>query len=381
MKILFHIHCLGKGGAERVLTILASCFAKEGNEIIIATEEYAIEEYQIPNEIKRVDVGVINTRMNPVSRYMAIRKRIRKLRNCIRTEEPDLVIAFERNCNYRALQAVKGVKIKGRNVPVIVSVRNDPKRNYTGRNLFFSRRNMLNAAAGCVFQTKGAQSFFPQELQERSIVIWNPINEKYLETQYCSSKELYFVNVGRMAPQKNQALLIRAFVHVHRMYPEYKLRIYGGDTGDGTSQQLAALVKECGLEHNVQFMGISDKLEEEVPRACGFVLSSDYEGMPNVVMEALAMGVPVISTDCPCGGPASLIEDGINGRLVPVGDEEALAEAMLELIADPERAQRLGIKAMEIRKKANIETIYGQWKTYIAHVLCIHKEKQDGRKE
>ncbi len=379
MKILFHIHSLGKGGAERVLTILAKSFSEDGNEVVIATEEYAAEEYEIPKQIRRVDVGVKNKRTDLVSRYFAIQKRIRRLRSCIRTEQPDLVIAFERSCNYRALQAAKGVRRNGRKLPVLVSVRNDPTKNYAGRNLFFRKRDMLNPAAGCVFQTEEAQHFFPEALQKKSVIILNPINEKYLHTEYCSEKEPYFVNVGRMAPQKNQALLIRAFASVHAKYPEYGLRIYGGDTGDGTAQMLQALVQELGLESAVTFMGISDQLEKELPRAYGFVLSSDYEGMPNVVMEALAMGIPVISTDCPCGGPQSLIEDGINGRLVPVGNEAALAEAMIGLVKMPEQAKMLGLRAMEIREKANIGTIYAQWKAYVEKIMSGCEETEDGK--
>ena len=116
-------------------------------------------------------------------------------------------------------------------------------------------------------------------------------------------------------------------------------------------------------------MGASDELEKKLEDASLFAFSSDWEGLPNALMEAMALGLPVVATDCPCGGPATLIRDGENGLLVPIKDAEAMAVGILRLIEDRELAERLGDNARLIGQEANTEAICRQWKAYIEE-LC-----------
>ncbi len=358
-KIFFHIHNLSRGGAERVVVNLAARFAGEGFDVRIATEEKAKVEYDVPEGVARLDVGI---RSNTASRLLNLMKRKKRLRECLKVERPELVIAFGRSANYRAVAAAKGI------CPVIVSVRNDPKVEYAGRlNGLFIRR-YLNHADGCVFQTKEARAFFSQTLQKKSDIILNPVHEKYINVPYREKRKPVIVNVGRIAAQKNQCLLIHAFAKLAAEFPEYRLLIYGADSGDGTNEKLIREIRESGFEKRIALMGNSDNLQEEIADASLFVLSSDYEGMPNALMEAMAMGIPCISTDCPCGGPAMLIHDGKDGLLVPAGDEIRMSEAMRSLLADPAYAGRLGRAARRIGERAGIETVYGQWKQYVDEV-------------
>ncbi len=370
-KLIFHIHNLSRGGAERVVVNLSGYFARDGYEVKIVTEETARTEYDLPDGVERIDAGVDTgsgarrhgEKTGVVRRFLNIRQRRARLRRVLKSEAPDLVIAFGKSANYRAVPAAKGI------CPVLVSVRNDPNKDYTGRPNALFNRKYLYKADGCVFQTKEAQAFFPAVLREKSRIILNPINEKYLHVDAPETRKKVIVNVGRIAVQKNQALLIRAFAKLGETLPGYELRIYGSDSGDGTKEQLDGLVREYRLENAVVFCGSSDSLEKEIPDCALFVLSSDYEGLPNALMEAMAMCMPVIATDCPCGGAAMVIKDGVNGCLVPTGDSDALASAMEKMLRDPEYAERLGTEAGKIGELANGERIYGQWKDYVEE-LC-----------
>lgn len=357
-KILFHLHCLRKGGAERVVVNLAEKFLEDGYRVVIAIEHKAPDDYRISERIRKVFVGL--EKEEEKGRAANFLNRILRLRRLILEESPDVVIAFAKAPNYRALLAVTGLRI-----PVIASVRNDPKVHYSGLEARIFNKLLLDRAAGCVFQTREAMEFFSDKLQKKSTVILNPIHQKYLETVPAAVRGKYLVNVGRMAEQKNQMLLIKAFEEILPSFPDFELRIYGGETDDGTREKLLGYVEEKGLEGKVRFMGISDSLDTQISDAAAFILSSDYEGMPNVLMEAMAMGIPVISTDCPCGGPAALIRQRENGILAPVGDVKGMAAAIREILSDKALADRLGRNAMEIRKTANIDRIYKEWKEYV----------------
>ena len=143
---------------------------------------------------------------------------------------------------------------------------------------------------------------------------------------------------GRLVDFKNQLMLIRAFVKVHEKHPDYDLKIYGGDSLDGTKELLEALIAERHAEGYVTLMGASDELEKVLNDAAVYAFSSDWEGLPNALLEAMALGLPIVATDCPCGGPRTVMQDGYNGLLVPIKDEDAMAAGNLPA----DRASRRG---------------------------------------
>ena len=173
-KVMFHINSLGKGGAERVVSLLANEFVKSGTEVVIATEWYSKEEYEVDSSVKRIHVGLSGKQENG-SRIAKQWYRIWNLRKAMLQEKADVVLSFCVKANYRAMMASVGSKI-----PVIVSVRNDPKIDYVGKVNSLMNKLFLNKAAGCVFQTQEAKEFFDEVLQKKSIIICNPVNEKYV---------------------------------------------------------------------------------------------------------------------------------------------------------------------------------------------------------
>ena len=358
-KIAFHLNCLEQGGAERVVTNLAHQFLKEGDEVLIATEGVGENEFQIDPGIRRVIVGPTEEDKKK-GRLYQIMRRVTRLREFAKREKPDVLIAFGRKANYRALMSTLGVK-----TPVIVSVRTDPVGHYDRLADKIQIPLLFWHAAGFVFQTQGQKEFFPKGAQRKSRIILNPINDKYIGVPRPERRTKTVVQSGRLVDFKNQLMLIRAFVKVHEKHPDYDLKIYGGDSFDGTKELLEALIEEKNAGSFVTLMGASDELEKVLNDAAVYAFSSDWEGLPNALLEAMALGLPIVATDCPCGGPRTVMQDGYNGLLVPIKDEDAMAAGICRLIENPDEAERMGENARKIAETANGQAIFEQWKDYI----------------
>ena len=366
-KIAFHLNSLQQGGAERVVSNLANRFAKEGYEVVIATEWYGTDEFALDQKVRRVHVGLTKEDENR-SRISKMLRRIWYLRRFMKKEKPDVVVAFTRGVLYRALAA--GI---GTGIPVVISVRTDPVGHYDKKADKLRIPLLFPHAAGCVFQTEGAKAFFAPYLQENSRIILNPLNPKYVGVPEPAVRTKDVVQSGRLVDFKNQPMLIRAFLKVHEKHPDYTLKIYGPDSKDGTKEILESIIHENHAEDFVKLMGGSNTLEKDLADAALYAFSSDWEGLPNALMEAMALGLPVVSTDCPCGGPKTLIEDGVNGLLVPIMDEKAMTDVILRLIEDRELAERLGREARKISERANEDAVFEQWQTYLQE--CCKKNR------
>lgn len=361
-KILFHVNSMGKGGAEHVISILSRYFAQDGYDVVVTTLWRADNEYPLDSRVRRVDVGL--TEMEETKGRLA-KAAIRALRyrKCIGKEKPDIVISFCAKANFRSAYSLAGMKI-----PLLISVRNDPKKDYVPHSL--KCRYLSRKAAGCVFQTPDAQQFFDGHLQKKSKVIWNPLEEKYLtgSRRDGAQRDKTIVTVGRITKQKNQLLLLRAFSQISSDFSQYRVLIYGEDSGDGTKEQLEAFCGDHQLEDRVFFMGTSSTLEKDISNAGVFVLPSDYEGMPNALTEAMALGIPCIATDCPCGGAAMLINQ-FDGILVSVGGDKELADAMRRVLSDSQLADEIGGQAERVREWVHPQIIYDQWKNYVETLI------------
>jgi glycosyltransferase involved in cell wall biosynthesis len=207
----------------------------------------------------------------------------------------------------------------GLGIKHIISERNDPAHFGGSTITRIVSRLLMRKANGFVFQTKDAQAFYGGEIAKHSVIIPNPlfIGDDYPDTQYVGEREETIVTTGRLNKQKNHPLLIRAFKRIAVEFPEYKLIIYG----EGPERQNdEALISELGLQERVLLPGTINDVPAKIYKSSLYVLSSDFEGMPNALMEAMALGLPCISTDCPCGGPRELIYKGYIGMLVPVDD-------------------------------------------------------------
>ena len=357
MKMAFYINAIHEGGAERVMVNLASSFAEGGDDVILITSFKDSWEYPYSTKIKRY-----NLEKDKVVRPRLQRNifRILELRKVLKTEAPDCIISFMAEPNYRAIIASRGLKIK-----TIISVRNDPNIEYSGKIGKFLGRTLLPLADGCVFQTDEAQRWFPKKLQDKSKIIFNAVKEDFFEINRHVVKNT-IVTCGRLEEQKNHKLLIDAFELVIKKHPTAKLAIYGEGM---LRNELTEFIKSKRMEKNVVLCGNTNNVPKVLSETEIFVLSSDYEGLPNALMEALAAGVPCISTDCPCGGPRNLITDGVNGHLIPVGDKRQLANIIDELLNNKEEAANLGIEARKQALKFRPIMICEDWHKYIEFIV------------
>lgn len=353
MKILFIVGSLSNGGSERVVANLSSELSKRDYEVTIALNDHENSDYIVSE-----DISLYNLCPNNKNKIYTFFSNIKVYRKAIKTLKPDVVISFLTKYSVYTLIASLGL-----NTPTIVSERNDPSKKPTEWYYRILRKMTYPLGNNFVFQTKQAQRYFSKRIQNKSVVIPNPVNlfETDLKTTY-KSNITRIITAGRIVKQKNHKLLIDVFEEVSKNYPNLELFIFG----DGPlKQNLINYVFSKDLQKRVQILGRTKDIYEKLKNSDLFILTSNFEGMPNILIEALAIGLPCISTDCPVGGPGELIENNVNGILVPVNDKELLLKAILSLLNDNGIAIELGNNAKKIEKSLNIDVITSKWEELI----------------
>lgn len=343
MKISFFIGSMQRGGAERVISILANDYCRRGWDVDVVVLLNNKVEYDLDDRIHIEDLSRQGSGYLKNAAFWLI-----SIRRYLKKQKPDKVISFVGRINALVLTAAQGLKL-----PIIISERNDPNRD--GRGVLMQKycNKIYRRAERIVFQNKYQQSCFCQELISRSVIIPNPIQ---VETVASEQRLHRIVSVGRLMPQKNQKMLIDAFFAIYKTHPEYILDIYGeGPLRESLQQQIDAL----GLTEAVTLHGNVSHVHRESANAEVFVLSSDYEGLSNALLEAMMMGLPCITTNYP--GVEEIIQDGENGLLVPCGDVSALAETISGLLEDSKRMDNLTCNARETSKAYCVDVVLEMW--------------------
>ena len=353
MKIAFYINDINGGGAERVMVNLANYLSETGRKVLFVTSYRTANEYKLSSNVKRLSIENIQISQSRFKRNLS---RILALRKICENEKPNVLVTFMAEPNFRGIIATLGLPVK-----MIVSVRNDPNREYAGRIGKIVGKWLLPLADGCVFQTKEAQEWFPKRLQRKSTIIFNAVKEEFFHIE---RKPVLgeIVTCGRLTSQKNHKLLIDAFAEVVKEHPYAKLKIYGeGSLRDVLQEQ----INKLGLQDNAFLMGATNDVAKALQTADLFVLSSDYEGMPNALMEAMAAGVPCISTDCPCGGPKELFQELLYKQLTYIKDKNSMVEKInLFLSMDIDEKIKLSNKTKELAESFSSEKINSFWEKY-----------------
>ena len=358
MKILILNADLGYGGAEKMLAFLADSLADAGMDVTFLTYRDGNDSRRLSDSVKREHFQ-LESEGGSIKEYI---KTVRFLRKYIRNEKFDLALAFLLPSQVRLIPACKGTGTK-----VLLSQRGDPyhSEEYShGKLISLLNDYLFGKADFYVFQTEKAKLFYPEKIRRKSTVIPNPVMPvKRTASRTPGSTEKRIVSVGRLEiRQKRQDLLIEAFNKFSSEYPEYILEIYGSGEDEDKIMDLTA-----GNE-KIKLKGVSSDIPSAIENAAMFVMTSDYEGIPNALAEAMSLGLPCISTDCSPGGAALLMENGKNGLLVPVGDSDKLAEAMREYMDDPEFAEQMGRNAINIADTFSQEKILDQWISFIERV-------------
>lgn len=346
-KILFVINQLGGGGAERVLTLLANDFSKK-NDVDILAIHRTKNKYEISDDVRVVELDGCEE---------STFKIIGMIRKVTKQEKPDVIISFEYHMNMKVLLAVAGIK----NVKVIVSERNDPAQK-GGKLGYKQLRNWLYKKADyLVCQTPDAKAYFPQNIQKKAVIIPNPI-KKDLPQPWGGERKKQIVNFCRLVKQKNLPLLIDAFEEFYQTHLDYALMIYG----DGEERDnLEKYIRTKGLETVVTLHPAVQNVHDKIKDAMMFVSSSDYEGLSNSMIEAMAIGLPTICTDCPCGGARMVIKNGENGVLVSVGEKTQMVLAMSRMAEQSEWREKLSQNSRNLRDVLNSRVIAEKWEKLI----------------
>lgn len=332
-KILFISPVLGGGGAERVICRLASELSKK-HEVYLLYFYDVNKKYFISPKVQLIKL---------YKNYSKSERGILKfVENIVENYKIDVIINFLRWFSKFDLNIRSSTKI-------IFSERGDPIHSKIYN--FNVTKKAYKIADIIVFQTKYALNLFPENIKKKGIIISNPVKVDCLSQNNSTSKKI--VSIGRLVAQKNQALLIKAFSNFEKSHKGYKLYIYG--IGDQLNN-LKKLAKEKKLEKLVHFKGFSLHIHERIKDAEFFVLSSDFEGLPNALMEAMMMGIPVISTNC--SGINEIISDQEDGLLVPVNNISSLSNAMSRLSDNKTLRNKIREGGLRRAKEWKIERIY-----------------------
>jgi len=347
MRIAFVIGSMGRGGAERVISIIANSYAEKGWNVDIILLLNSKCDYELNNNIRIIDISD-----SEKSRISNLPRWLFGIRRYIKTYNPHRIVSFVARINILTILANIGI---GKNL--IISERNDPKSDGRSWTIKIATYLLYPLAKSIVFQTDWAKSCFPQNIQNKGIIIANPVDVTITASK---NKENKIVAVGRLIEQKNHKLLIGAFSKVLEQKPNYKLYIYGEGK---LRRELVNQVEELNISDNVFMPGNVLNIHEKISDAEMFVLSSDYEGLSNALLEAMMMGLPCISTNC--AGSNEVIEHEKNGLLVPIKDAKSLSESIVRLIQDRELAEKLGKNAMACSVKFKSENVISDWKNVI----------------
>jgi GalNAc-alpha-(1->4)-GalNAc-alpha-(1->3)-diNAcBac-PP-undecaprenol alpha-1,4-N-acetyl-D-galactosaminyltransferase len=369
MHVTLVTSSLSCGGAERAVVLIAEGLIKKGHKVsLITTAGTEKDFYKVPDGVYRIALNVAKDSPTLIHALWNNLYRFRVLRQAIESLQPDVVISFMYPTNVLTLLSL--IKTA---YPVIVSEQNDhtinPDQGWWGK----LRRIAYPLADQVVSVSQGVDLCFEWLPKSKRTVIYNPLQpikdekDKIILPEGADPNRKWAIAMGRLHYQKNFELLLSAFHKIADKHPDWQLLIFG----EGKLRpKLEDIVENLGLTNQVLLPGITNTPISILKRSELFVLSSRFEGLPTVLFEALACGLPVISTDCP-SGPREIIRDGIDGVLIPSEDISALAIAMDRLMCDEGERKRLAESAPEGSSRFNLDVITEKWEALLQEVIQL----------
>lgn len=336
-RILFVTDCLSEGGAEKAISNFANGISVLGYDVSVLIFRRTENEYplyksvhilRLPQELRFADKSVFERNI----------RRLPAVRKIFKTVQPDFIFAFMEGNIIISVLALFLLPYK-----VIAGIRCDQKND---KGIYSPCiRDFFTKRCFKIFcQNKIQIEYYSKRIQKKCFAVPNPIADKFIEVGKTREYRQTIVNItaiGRLEKQKNFQLLIKAFAAVSQKHPFVSLSIYGEGS---LRSDLEAVIRESACEKRITLRGWTNNVANVLVQSDLFILSSDYEGMPNTLMEAMACGIPCIATDCPTG-PADLIKNNVTGLLIPVNDSARLAEATEYMISYPDKAKTMGQNA------------------------------------
>ena len=379
MKIVYCLNSIrGVGGMQRVTIVKANALAEiDGNEIfvIVTDNKNASEVDKLSSKVRLIDLNINyydgDKGRSKIANIIVYKQKLRQhrhaLEDTLRELKPDVVVSVGGFEKYILLS------MKKRTWKLVREFHFE--RNYRQKHSKTAFDKLLATATDFYdfhFKEKKYDRIILLTEEDRqrnwkgwkkTIVMPNPVSFKCDEPS--PLKDKCVVMVGRIDPIKNCGSMVNAFRIVVDRYPDWILRIYG----DGSEKQrIEQQIADMGLQENVLLMGYSSDVRDVYRHSSASVLTSRSEGFPMAMIESLECGVPVVSYKCPCG-PQEIITDGKNGFLVPVGDEQAMADRICQLIEDENLRVSMGALAKAKAQDYQIETIIKRWMGIFREIL------------
>lgn len=357
MNIVFVIGVLGNGGAERVIANISNELVKLNWDVNIITIYGNQKDYELNTRVNVIPI-MCKSRL----RFFRPLERIKSIRNVIKKINPTVVVSFLTDVNIHVISAMCW-----ENTKLVVCERNDPNNDPESKIIRNIRDFLYKKVHYAVFQTPDAMQYFKNILPKNSIceIIPNPIKAE-LPTYIKEQDSFTFVTACRLAKQKNLYMMIDAINQLIDKGYNCKLEIYGIGP---LKLELESYINKINKSNYIFLNGFSKDIHNIMAKSSVFLITSDYEGISNSMLEALAIGIPVIATDCPIGGARLYIKNGINGFLIPCKDVDALVEKLEFSINNRDAVVQMGEKATSIKKDLSVNVITEKWDDYLKSII------------
>jgi glycosyltransferase involved in cell wall biosynthesis len=357
-KLTLVIHALNTGGAERVMCAMANHWAERGDEVTLITlDTVDTDAFFVSPKVRRIGLGLMRESRSARHALRNNLARVRQLRRAMEEAAAELVISFTDKMNVLTLLACLSGPWK-----VVITERNDPRRQKMGRIWEFLRRRTYPRCRACVVQTEAVAEFARGCAGRRPVYVIPNAVQPPVRVPDVRQRDELIVAMGRLTRQKGFDLLLRAFAAVAGSHPAWKLEILG----DGEERDaLTSLAGSLDIGDRVRLSGWTEEPEAVLQRAGVFVLSSRYEGFPNALLEAMACGAACLSFACD-SGPAEIIRHGVDGLLVAAEDVDGLAASLDRLMRNDEQRRRLGGNATGIVDRFSWDAFFARWDAVLA---------------
>ncbi len=358
-RLTLVIHSLAQGGAERDMAHLARCWTERGHDVAVVTlDSVAADSYPLAEGVTRIGLGLAGDSHGWLQAISNNRQRIRALHDVLCQRSPQTIVSFIDRMNVLTLKAATGLTD-----PVIISERIDPRHHEPGRIWKWLRRRTYPLCTAQVVLTHSVRDWCRQLAPRQPVhVIPNPARRPEtgstnVAPEWAPADRTVLLGIGRLHPQKGFDRLLPIFQRLRSSHPGWHLVLLG----EGEERiRLETQVQDLGLQQHVSLPGWVADVEGALSRSDLFVLPSRYEGFGNVVAEALACGVPVVTMDCP-SGPGEIVRDGVDGFIVPADDTARLEQVLDQVMGDAELRDQFSARGPEVLDRFSEQKFLAQW--------------------
>ena len=374
MRLLIYIHSLENGGAERVVSNLANHWASLGWQITVVTVAARMNDfYALDPAVKRISLDLADARPNLLAGIVRTLRRVRALRRVLRTVRPEVAIAAMHTANVVLAAAAWGLP----GLCTIGSEHNFPPKAPMGILWETMRRHAYGRLSAVVALTQECAHWLTVHTRAHSVVVipnavtWPlPAHPPCIDPRTCCAPDRHILlGVGRLSAEKNFAALIGAFALLASRHADWNLVILGEGPGRAA---LEAQVRDTGLQGRVFLPGRVGNPGDWYSHAALYGMSSDFEGFPNTLVEAMACGLPAVSFDCDTG-PRDIIRHGLDGLLVPAGEAASFGAALDLLMGDDDLRHAFASRATQVRERFSMPKVAAMWEALFAN-HCVRRQ-------